>query len=90
MLQSLGEQLDAAQAESFIEQRENAPFEQADYRQIFDAFVDEGLRQEIGVGSNYYQLKAIVQIDTVRVTYYSVLYRSDAGVTVLQRSQGTY
>lgn len=90
VLQSLSDLLDAAQAESFIEQRENAPFEQADYRQIFDAFVEGSLRQEIGVSSNYFQLKAVVQIDTVRVTYYSVLFRSDAGVSVLQRSQGTY
>ena len=90
VLQSLGLNLDATVAESLIEQRENAPFEQADYRQLFDAHIDPRLAQEISVGSNYYQLKAVVQIDTVRVTYFSVLYRGNAGVTVLQRSQGTY
>ena len=90
VLQSLSDDLDAAVAESLIEQRDSAPFEQADYRQIFGAYDLRGLEQEIAVTSNYFQLKAVVQIDTVRVTYYSVLYRSNAGVTVLQRSQGTY
>jgi hypothetical protein len=36
-------------------------------------------------------LKAVVQIDTVRVTYYSVLSRSPSGgpVTTILRSLGT-
>jgi hypothetical protein len=41
--------------------------------------------------SEFFQLKAVVQIDTVRVTYYSILLRAPNGgpVTTILRSTGT-
>lgn len=89
VLQSLDQNIDASVAESLIEQRENAPFEMDTYRDTFSTYVTSGLLAEISASSKYFQLKAIVQIDNVRVTYFSVLHQEDNGVTVLQRSQGT-
>ena len=40
--------------------------------------------------SDYFRLKVIVQVDTVRITYFSLLERSSQGdVTPILRSLGT-
>ena len=58
----------------------------------FQNVLDQPMYDQISMTSNFFQLKAIVQIDTVRLTYYSVLSRSPNGgpVTTILRSQGTY
>ena len=57
-------------------------------------YVDARLLAADGIGdwtSRLFSIEGIVQVDTVRLTYYSVLARSPNGgpVTVLVRSQGT-
>ncbi len=89
VLQSLGENLDPTTVEELLLQREEAGF--ADYAQTFSTLVSEDMIQQITETSSYFQLKAVVQIDTVRVTYYSVLLRAPNGgpVTTILRSLGT-
>ena len=89
VLQSLGENLDPTTVEELLSQREEAGF--ADYAQTFSTLVSEDMIQQITETSSYFQLKAVVQIDTVRVTYYSVLLRAPNGgpVTTILRSLGT-
>ncbi|MCH9693716.1 MAG: type II secretion system minor pseudopilin GspK [Gammaproteobacteria bacterium] len=89
VLQSLDENLDLAAVESLLAEREEAGF--ADYRKTFSTLVDAKMLDQTTDVSEYFQLKAIVQIDTVRVTYYSILLRSPNGgpVTTILRSLGT-
>ncbi len=89
VLQSLGEQMDAATVETLLEERQEAGFE--DYTQSIYPLMDEKLQGQISDVSQYFELKAVVQIDTVRLSYYSVLYRSPNGglVSTILRSQGT-
>ena len=89
VLQSLGENLDPTTVEELLSQREESGF--ADYAQTFSTLVNEDMIQQITETSSYFQLKAVVQIDTVRVTYYSVLLRAPNGgpVTTILRSLGT-
>ncbi len=90
VLQSLGENIDVATAESLVELREGIGFGPG-FDVVFANHIEQDLANEIGIVSSYFQLKAIVQIDTVRVTYFSVLHRAPGGgdVAVLVRSQGT-
>ena len=90
VLQSLDANLDASAIEGLLSQREEAGF--ADYAQTFSTLVtNPAMFAQITETSSYFQLKAVVQIDTVRVTYYSVLSRSPNGgpVTTILRSLGT-
>ena len=91
VLQSLDPGIDPATAENLMSQREESGF--ADINQTFGALVsNEALMGQLTENSEYFQLKAIVQIDTVRVTYFSIMHRAPAGgaVTTLVRSLGTY
>ncbi len=89
VLQSLDVNLDAAAVESLLSQREEGGFPE-DLSQTFTTMAPEMLAK-ISATSSYFQLKAVVQIDTVRVTYYSVILRSPNGgpVTTILRSLGT-
>ena len=91
VLQSLDENMDAATVGELLSQREEAGF--ADFMQTFTTLFapDSPMVQHITDTSSYFQLKAVVQIDTVRVTYYSVLLRAPKGgpVTTILRSLGT-
>ncbi len=90
VLQSLGPNIDAGTAESLIEQRKGIGFTQPQV--VFANLVDPKLSIDaIDEKTTYFRLKAIVQIDTVRVTYYSLLERTPGSgdVTVLVRSLGT-
>jgi general secretion pathway protein K len=89
VLQSLGENLDVATVTDLMSQREESGF--ADYAQTFSTLIDAEMIEQITETSSYFQLKAVVQIDTVRVTYYSVLLRAPNGgpVTTILRSLGT-
>jgi len=91
VLQSLDENMDAATVADLLLQREEAGF--SDFTQTFTTLFEAGspMVQHIAETSSYFQLKAVVQIDTVRVTYYSVLLRAPNGgpVTTILRSLGT-
>jgi general secretion pathway protein K len=90
VLQSLDPALDAGAIEGLLSQREEAGF--PDYAQTFSTLVtNPAMFGQLTETSSFFQLKAVVQIDTVRVTYYSVLSRSPNGgpVTTILRSLGT-
>lgn len=89
VLKSLDPSIDDATAESLISDREEGGF--ADYAQTFSPYLNTpGAIDQITDVSSYFQLKAVVQIDTVRVTYNSVLWRAPNGeVTTIMRSLGT-
>lgn len=89
VLQSLGPNLDESDVEGLLEQRKDAGF--ADFTQTFLTLAPDMLPERISETSSYFQLKAVVQIDTVRVTYFSVLQRAPQGgpVTTIVRSLGT-
>jgi general secretion pathway protein K len=90
VLQSLSMNMDETTVESLLSLREESGF--SDITSTFGTLVDNkailGLLTE---SSEYFQLKAVVQIDTVRVTYFSVLLRAPNGgpVTTILRSLGT-
>ncbi len=90
VLQSLDEAIDASTIENLLSLREESGF--SDVNQTFGTYVDNPvLLAHLSETSEFFQLKAIVQIDTVRVTYYSVLSRAPNGgaVTTIIRSLGT-
>ena len=90
VLQSLDANLDASTVEDLLSQREEAGFD--DFAQTFSTLVTNPvIFAQLSESSSYFQLKAVVQIATVRVTYYSVLSRGPNGgpVTTILRSQGT-
>jgi len=87
VLQSLDANLDATQIEDLLSQREEAGFD--DYVRTFSTLVtNPAIFAQLTESSSFFQLKAVVQIGTVRV---SVLSRSPNGgpVTTILRSLGT-
>ena len=90
VLQSLGPNIDVSTAEGLIMAREGGGF--ADISGTFSPIVAPELAQQgFGETSEYFQLKAIVQIDTVRVSLFTVLHRTAGSgeVTPILRSLGT-
>ncbi len=87
VLQSLGPNISAGDAEGLISSREDGGF--VDYANVFAPLVAPELQQWISETSSYFQLKAVVQIDTVRITLFTTLFRSGAQVTPVLRSLGT-
>ena len=89
VLQSLGPNITAADAEGLDSARQDGGF--VDYSDIFAPLVDPNLVPWISETTNYFQLKAVVQIDTVRVSLFTVMYRdADTGtVAPILRSLGT-
>ena len=89
LLQSLGVNITPADAEGLVSQREDGGF--ADFAAAFDPIVDPDMRDWITESTSYFQLKAVVQIDTVRINLNTLLYRdpTSADVTPLLRSLGT-
>jgi len=90
VLQSLGPNIDLSTAEGLIQAREGGGF--ADVSGTFAPLVAQDLAQQgFGDTSEYFQLKAVVQIDTVRVSLFTVLHRnaSNGAVTPILRSLGT-
>jgi len=91
VLQSLDASIDPTTVESLMSQREESGF--ADVNQTFGTLVsNQALLGQLVESSEFFQLKAVVQIDTVRVTYFSIMHRAPNGgaVTTLVRSLGTY
>lgn len=90
VLMSLDPGFDESTAESILSQREDGGL--VDFNATFDALnISQEMRDQIGETSQYFRLNAIVQIDTVRITYFSILHRSPNGgpVTPISRSLGT-
>lgn len=90
VLQSLDDNIDASVVETWLSEREESGFQ--DVTLSFSTFVTNArMLDQLTTSSEYFQLKAIVQIDTVRVTYYSILLRAPNGgpVTTILRSLGT-
>jgi general secretion pathway protein K len=89
VLQSLGPNIGESDAEGLIALREEGGF--VDYAAVFAPLVDPGLQQWISESTSYFQLKAVVQIDTVRISLFTVLHRdaNSPDVTPIRRSLGT-
>ena len=89
VLQSLGPNIGVGDAEGLIALREDGGF--VDFAGVFAPLIDPTLQPWISETTSYFQLMAVVQIDTVRISLFTVLHR-DAGspdVTPLLRSLGT-
>jgi len=88
VLQSLDENMSSADVERLLSERESAGF--ADIQTAFSSLVTPDVLNTLEETTNYFQLKVVVRIDTVRVTLYSVLQRGPQGsVTPILRSFGT-
>ena len=89
VLQSLHPDITPSVAESLIAEREEAGF--ANVETSFAPYMGQEDARDLRETSDFFQLKVIVQIDTVRITYYSVLHRDGQRGTVIPilRSFGT-
>lgn len=88
VLRSLGANISAADVEALISERENGGF--AEVETAFSSLADPGVLPTLDVTTNYFRLRVVVRIGTVRVTMYSVLLRGGRGdVTPILRSFGT-
>jgi general secretion pathway protein K len=88
VLQSLDENLSASDVEGLIAERENGGF--ADLQGTFSTIVSPEVLPLLEETTNYFQLRVIVQIATVRITYYAMLQRDPGGgVVPMLRSFGT-
>ncbi|MEM8984216.1 MAG: type II secretion system minor pseudopilin GspK [Pseudomonadota bacterium] len=88
VLQSLDERIGPSEVERLLEEREQAGFE--DIESTFGDLVEPELLPRIGNRSDFFRLRAIVRVGTVRVTMYSLLHRGQQGtVTPILRTFGT-
>ena len=88
VLMSLDDNLDASAVEGLISLREDGGF--PNLVDTFSVLVSPDVFDLLTESSGFFRLKAVVQIDTVRVTYFSILQRSPNGtVTTILRSFGT-
>jgi general secretion pathway protein K len=88
VLQSLDENISAADVERLLSERQESGF--ADITNTFSSLVTPEVLNQLEETSDYFRLKVIVRVDTVRITYYSLLERSPRGdVTPILRSIGT-
>lgn len=89
VLQSLGPNVTEGDAEGLVSLRAEGGF--VDYANVFAPLVDPGLVPWIAESSSFFQLKAVVQIDTVRVSLFTMLHRNGqtGAVTPILRSLGT-
>jgi general secretion pathway protein K len=88
VLQSLDENMTVADVEGLIAEREAGGF--ADIATSFSSLVTPDVLNRLEDSSQYFQLKVIVRIDTVRVTMFSLLQRGPRGdVTPILRSFGS-
>ena len=89
VLMSLDERISAADVERLIAEREEAGF--AKIAESFGGLMDpDDISRRLVEKTGYFQLLVIVRVDTVRITYYSILERGPRGdVTPILRSLGT-
>jgi type II secretory pathway component PulK len=85
---SLDENMTTADVEGLLAEREAAGF--SDIESSFASLVKPDVLNSLDVSTEYFRLKVVVRIDTVRVTLFSVLQRGPQGsVTPVLRSLGT-
>lgn len=89
VLQSLGPNITLGDAEGLATMQEDGGI--PDFATVFAPLVDPALQPWISDTTSYFQLNAIVQIDTVRISLFTVLYRDPTNpeVTAISRSLGT-
>jgi general secretion pathway protein K len=89
VLQSLDERITVADAERLIAERAEAGF--SEMGQSFAGLMDpDDISRKLVETSEFFQLKVIVRVDTVRITYFSILERGPRGdVTPILRSLGS-
>ena len=88
VLQSLDENLSLADVEGLLAQRENTGF--SDVNATFSPLVAPDVLNQLAETSDYFRLRVVVRVDTVRVTFYSLIERSQQGdTTPILRSLGT-
>lgn len=88
VLLSLDENMTVADVEGLVAERETAGF--ADVETSFASLVTPDVLNSLEESTEFFRLKVVVRIDTVRVTLYSVLQRGPRGdVTPVLRSLGT-
>ena len=77
-----------ADVERLLGEREESGF--VDVAGTFSSLVTPDVLNQLEETTNFFRLKVIVRIDTVRITYYSILERGPRGnVTPILRSLGT-
>ena len=88
VLQSLDENMSVADVEGLLAERESGGF--SDVQNSFSSLVTPEVVNQLEESTQYFQLKVVVRIDTVRITLISVLQRGPRGdVTPILRSLGT-
>jgi general secretion pathway protein K len=88
VLQSLSAEMSAADVERLLSERGDTGF--SDIAGTFSTLVGPEIMNQLEESTNYFRLKVSVRIDTVRITYFSLLERSPRGdVTPILRSLGT-
>jgi general secretion pathway protein K len=89
VLQSLGPNISLGDAEGLVSTRAEGGFQ--DYSEVFAPLIAPELQPWISETSNYFQLKAVVQIDTVRISLFTLMHRETGtgDVTPILRSLGT-
>ena len=88
VLQSLDENMSVADVEGLMAERESGGF--SDVQNSFSSLVTPDVINQLEESTQYFQLKVVVRIDTVRITLVSVLQRGPRGdVTPILRSLGT-
>jgi len=88
VLQSLGESITPADVEGLLKEREAGGF--GDIETSFASLVTPDVLNSLEDSTQFFRLKVVVRIDTVRVTLYSLLQRGPTGtVTPILRSFGS-
>jgi len=89
VLQSLDEEITVGDVERLVSDRESSGF--SDIQTAFSSLVTPDVLNTLDESTNYFQLKVIVRIDTVRITMYSTFQRGPQGdVTPILRSLGAF
>ena len=88
VLQSLDENLSVGDVEGLLAQRQDTGF--GDVTATFTPLVTPDVLNQLAETSDYFRLRVVVRVDTVRVTFYSLIERSQQGdTTPILRSLGT-
>jgi general secretion pathway protein K len=87
VLQSLSDDITSSDVEGLLLERESGGF--PDVQTTFSSLVPPEVVNDLDETSQYFQLKVVVRIDTVRMTLYSILLRGPRGdVTPILRGFG--
>ncbi len=88
VLQSLDENISSADVERLLAERQDGGF--PDISSAFSPLVTPEVLNQLEETTNYFRLKVVVRIATVRVTYFSIFQRAPGGdVIPILRSFGT-